>query len=1193
MKKLILLLFLAIITTTTYSNESAVKVKAPGYNAVNVLKANSADLVFIGTWGDGVHTSSDKGKNFQAKNTGLNNMFINDIAFDSKKNVFIGTQGDGIYVSKNNGNLWTKLPFTKSTNVTSVYVSPSDDKTIYAGTYGAGLFVSVDEGATWKSINRSIENNGLNVVLESMHITAIAETIEKTLLVGTYGDGVFRSEDKGNNWRRANSGTGGTKFINQINVISNDMILMATNDKGLVESNNDALQWTRYQPEADSLKDDAITCVEYVKGYAVVGTREFGIWYYNPQPWTEWVPSNLRGFGIVDMTVLTDGTMLAYNFDRGLIISTNNGVNWSNHSLPLFNIKSFVISTGTEYVLNVNDKMYISNNLGDTWDELVNYEGGMVKDMKFIQGKIVATKNNKFLISSDKGVTWLSVTPGDADDFADDLLITSNGDYYATIVFFVDGMPPTTRQELHKSTDGGGTWTRLQNYVEETMSGTILVADANNNLYYYRPDKALNYKIYKSTDGGVTFTETGYNLNKQVKKMEFKFGGLYLATNEGLYVSKNNGTSFVKVNIPIAERDFGQTQPNQSISSFAIASANEIYVGLSNYWGVYHTMNGGAAWDSLQSGYITNRIYGMALNNSKDLMFSSNLLHKYLNTSQMGVPQLNTPVNEAQNQQLDLTFDWESSAKADLYNFQVSASNSFPFAYEDIITSETSYSIFYGIKPNTTYYWRVRGKTGGVFSNWSPVFSFTTLVGPPTLISPNNKSNSVAHQPTFRWKPVTDATKYKLIVATDSALTNRVVEKSVSDSIYKLTVEQKLNPITSYYWAVAVEAGDGSIGELSEIWKFRTTIASPILTFPLNNSDSHPDSLVFTWNPVIEAIDYQFQLSRSPEFDNIIRDNQTLNANRQSISELTANVNYYWRVRGTDLDSIKGPWSEVWTFKTGQERPKHISPANNSGGLASEVTLDWSDVAGYNYWVQVADDAEFANIIYDKQPLTKSLYDLTDLAKNKTYYWRVRAVLNDTLSPWTDAWNFSTGLARTVLIIPENNSVQPMDKSILFKWEETDGADSYQLQVSNNDSFTNLFLDTAGIPTNSRNVPSLVNGNTYFWRVKAFDGELGNDWSEVRTFRVDNNTSVLSADESGIKIYPNPARDEITINIPSELMYNIENATIVSQTGQELISTRINTNIQQLDVSGLPDGTYYLIIEGNRNRYLFKLNKIK
>ncbi|MER3328166.1 MAG: hypothetical protein RIF34_01205, partial [Candidatus Kapaibacterium sp.] len=372
-----------------------------------------------------------------------------------------------------------------------------------------------------------------------------------------------------------------------------------------------------------------------------------------------------------------------------------------------------------------------------------------------------------------------------------------------------------------------------------------------------------------------------------------------------------------------------------------------------------------------------------------------------------------------------------------------------------------------------------------------------------------------------------------------------------------LTNAEKLSPITNYYWAAVVEGSDGSQGQLSEIWRFRTVVAAPILTFPANNAVNQPDALTFTWLKVTEGVDYQIQVSRLADFAVIAQDNQTLGALQQPLSELENNANYYWRVRATDTNDVKGPWSEIWTFKTGQRRPVHISPVNNSGGHQAPLLIDWSEVAGYKYDLQVSFNPDFSGaFVVELSSISDHRHELATVETNKTYYWRVRAVLNDTLSPWTEPWNFSTGLARTVLQSPEDGAVDIKKVSVLLKWEPTPGADTYKVQVSKNASFTDLFYNDSNITTSTKDIYDMEEEQTYYWRVMAFDGDQGNDWSEEWSFTTEDKVigSVLSASDSGISIYPNPAGEQITINIPIELTQNIEMATLISQTGQELKS---------------------------------------
>ncbi len=63
---------------------------------------------------------------------------------------------------------------------------------------------------------------------------------------------------------------------------------------------------------------------------------------------------------------------------------------------------------------------------------------------------------------------------------------------------------------------------------------------------------------------------------------------------------------------------------------------------------------------------------------------------------------------------------------------------------------------------------------------------------------------------------------------------------------------------------------------------------------------------------------------------------------------------------------------------------------------SSPVTLTWSRVSyATGYWIQVADNPSFLNLIYDNQNLSSSSLSFPAALGNGTYYWRVRAKLPD------------------------------------------------------------------------------------------------------------------------------------------------------------------------------------------------------
>lgn len=93
-------------------------------------------------------------------------------------------------------------------------------------------------------------------------------------------------------------------------------------------------------------------------------------------------------------------------------------------------------------------------------------------------------------------------------------------------------------------------------------------------------------------------------------------------------------------------------------------------------------------------------------------------------------------------------------------------------------------------------------------------------------------------------------------------------------------------------------------------------------------------------------------------------------------------------------------------------------------------------------------------------------------------------------------------LAAPTLQSPANNAVlEAASFSFTFSWSEVLNADEYELQIANNNNFTNAFslsVLTSGIQITSNDI---VPGENYFWRVRASgEGFQTSVFSETRTF---------------------------------------------------------------------------------------------
>ena len=198
------------------------------------------------------------------------------------------------------------------------------------------------------------------------------------------------------------------------------------------------------------------------------------------------------------------------------------------------------------------------------------------------------------------------------------------------------------------------------------------------------------------------------------------------------------------------------------------------------------------------------------------------------------------------------------------------------------------------------------------------------------------------------------------------------------------------------------------------------------------------------------------------------------------------------------LSSVGGLYK---TTDGGLSPPSLDYPNNNSTKLPLTISLSWSSfTSGNPFEIQVAKDSAFSNLVIDTQVNAKA-YQLTNLTLNTLYFWRVREKFGDLYSPWSEVWNFKTTAGAPLLSSPANNSID-VSLTTTFMWNDvTLNADSYQLQLSTEPSFTNIFFNDSTITSNSFGLNGLEDSVLYYWRVRAkIENDYG-DWSSTWQFR--------------------------------------------------------------------------------------------
>jgi hypothetical protein len=487
------------------------------------------------------------------------------------------------------------------------------------------------------------------------------------------------------------------------------------------------------------------------------------------------------------------------------------------------------------------------------------------------------------------------------------------------------------------------------------------------------------------------------------------------------------------------------------------------------------------------------------------------------------VPTLISPSNEATGQSLLPTLNWSSVTGATTYHFQLSTDNTFATVLiEDSALASTSKTPG-GLANNTTYFWRVRTKNAGGTSDWTPIWSFTTIVAVPpipTLASPVDGASGQSIAPILTWAAANGASTYHIQVSTSSAFTTMIFDDS-THSAPSIALGGLANNST-YYWRACSKNAGGTSG-WTPIWSFITIIAAPqtpALAIPVNGAADQSVSPTLTWSTVAGAATYHVQVSTVNTFTTILTEDSTLTSAAKTLSGLANGTQYYWRVRTKNVGGISA-WTSPWGFTTIiaiPQMPTLTAPVDGATGQSITPTLTWSTVSGATtYHVQVSTDNTFATILTQDSTLTSATMALSGLANITQYYWRVRAKNVGGVSNWTSPWSFTTIITapQTPTLTSPSNATTGQPVSQTLGWSTVTGAATYHVQVASDNPFTTILIEDSTLSLPSKALNGLLNNTTYYWHVRTKNAGGTSAWSSPWSF-----TTIIAAPQTPTLIAP-------------------------------------------------------------------------
>ncbi len=388
------------------------------------------------------------------------------------------------------------------------------------------------------------------------------------------------------------------------------------------------------------------------------------------------------------------------------------------------------------------------------------------------------------------------------------------------------------------------------------------------------------------------------------------------------------------------------------------------------------------------------------------------------------------PLNATNDLNKNITFQWAMPYREVEYKFELAkVIDSLGFTLYEIVHRDTlaAGELAYVLPQyNTKYAWRV----GTIDANncngmWSEYAVFTTKLGAPTLISPENKAVKVSISPDMKWELVDGGEYYEIEVATDSTFARGKVSHSMSyihGNVIHFSQDYKYN--TKHFWRVRAGKGQ-SFSEWSEVFSFTTIYQpaeKPIIIAPANLSTGQATAPEFVWKKSARAENYRIILALDNTFKTVLIDSSFAAPVEDGDLDITFNsnvilnnyTNYYWKVSAINVENDV-VWSDDHTFRTIAKQlqiaPKLISPSNDSTNLELQVKFVWETVPTailYHIQISTSKDFETDKIVIEDKNVNWNVRMLQMKDFGTDYYWRVRAINEVGEGPWSNIFKFHT-----------------------------------------------------------------------------------------------------------------------------------------------------------------------------------------
>ncbi|MCX7610149.1 MAG: T9SS type A sorting domain-containing protein [Ignavibacterium sp.] len=540
-----------------------------------------------------------------------------------------GSYGIGILRTTNYGATWTKVldwSYNQERGVNDVEFDKNNPNFAWAATT-EGVFRSTDGGQTWDIVNNTIMAIDIAIHPDSSNI--VFATFGN---FSTAGHGIYKTTNFGATWQKLTNGlpaTFGGKAHLSIHQ-ANPQIIYASIGNGsssgagtwLCKSTNGGSTWSivnttdyaTYQGWFSHWVGVHPTNENFVLaggidiwkstdgGTNLVKKTDWAAWYFGSTPigGPEGPPNYVHADQHSITFHPTNPNIIYFGTDGGVFRTTDGGetfqgCNGSYQTTQFYNGFSSADNNVNLAIGGMQDNATAIYQGSFAWYRVIGGDGCQTginqNNTNILYG---SSQYLSIYRSTNRGINWTNITPSsDNPAFVAPFVVCRSN---PNVIY-------AGSRKLHKSTNGGTNWTAMNNNTAIDGNPILSIgvsATSTDTLYIATAPISSRAKVFRSTNGGVSFTNITGNLpdrypddiavdptNSKIVYIVFSGFG-----TSHLFKSTNGGESWI---------DIGSQLPDVPSSAIAINPNNPNQLFFGNDIGVYFSPDAGNNWYSVNN----------------------------------------------------------------------------------------------------------------------------------------------------------------------------------------------------------------------------------------------------------------------------------------------------------------------------------------------------------------------------------------------------------------------------------------------------------------------------------------------------------------------------------------------------------------------------------------------------------------